>query len=96
MEIADTIAGVLMLGGGFLTFTIINYRILFMKLKKAERIPTPAPLIGGIAGAMLVICFMGLKHPMFILLPLLVDPGCIPLIVWFFVCLMLDLKGSNK
>ena len=92
MEIADTIAGCLMLGGAFLIFTIMNYRILFMRLKKVERIPSPAPLIGGVAGAMLIICFVGFKHPILLLIPLLIDPGSIPLIIWFLICMIEDFK----
>lgn len=92
MEIADTIAGCLMLGGAFLIFTIMNYRILFMRLKKVERIPSPAPLIGGVAGAMLIICFAGFKHPILLLIPLLIDPGSIPLIIWFLICMIEDFK----
>lgn len=92
MELADTIAGCLILGGIFLIFTIMNYRILFMRLKKVDRVPSPAPFIGGIAGVFLIICLWGFKYPVLILLPLLIDPGCIPLIIWFFICMINDLK----
>lgn len=92
MELADTITGCLLLGGTFLIFTIMNYRILYMRIKKVDRIPSPAPLIGGIAGAFLIVCFMGFKYPMLLLLPLVIDPGSIPLIVWFFICLIQDFK----
>lgn len=85
---ADTITGILLLGGTFLIFTVMNYRILFMKLKKAERIPSPAPLIGGLAGAFLVICFTGFEQPWLIILPLLIDPGCVLLIVRLLICLI--------
>lgn len=84
---ADTIAGCLLLGGLFLIFTVMNYRILFMRIKKTEKISSPAPLIGGIAGSLLVTCFAGFKHPVLIMLPLLIDPGCIPLIIWFIICI---------
>lgn len=92
MEIADTITGCLLLGGLFLIFTIMNYRILFMRLKKVERIPSPAPFIGGVAGAMLIVCFLGFKYPLLLVVPLLIDPGCIPLIIWFMICMISDLK----
>ena len=92
MLIADTIAGCLMLGGIFLIFTVMNYRILFMRINKAEKIPSPAPLIGGIGGAFLVICIAGFNHPVLILLPLLIDPGSIPLIIWCIICMLYDVK----
>lgn len=95
MEIADTIAGYLLLGGTFLFFTSINYGILFMRVKKVERIPSPAPLIGGIAGAMLMICIIGFNHPIYIMLPLFIDPGSIPLIIWFIICLVSDLRRKS-
>lgn len=93
MEIADTIAGCLMLGGIFLSCTIMNYRILYMRVKKVERIPSPTPLIGGIAGAILVFCLLGLKYPILLFVPLVIDPGCIPLIIWFLICMIMDFKG---
>ena len=95
MELADTITGIILLGGTFFIFTIINYRILFMRLKKVERIPSPAPLIGGIAGAMLVLCFVDSTHPMLLVIPLLIDPGSIPLVVWFLICVIKDFKGNE-
>lgn len=90
MGILDTIAGVVLLGGMFSIFTFINYRILFMRIRKAEKIPSPAPLIGGMAGAFLVICFAGFKYPWLIVLPLLIDPGSIPLIICLVICLVMD------
>lgn len=92
MKMADTVTGCLMLGGAFLIFTIMNYRILLMRFKKVEKIPSPAPFIGGVAGAFLVMCFMGFKHPILLLIPLLIDPGCIPLVIWFFICLISDYR----
>lgn len=94
MEIADTITGIILLGGIFLIFTIMNYRILFMRFKKVERIPSPAPFIGGIAGAFLIVCFWGVKYPWLLIVPLLIDPGCIPLVIRFFICLIMDIKGD--
>ena len=88
VELLDTIAGVIFLGAAFLFFTIINYRILFMKIRKDERIPSPTPFFGGIAGALLVYCLFRSQYPLLILLPLLIDPGSIPLIIYFFVCLI--------
>lgn len=89
---ADTIAGCLLLGGGFLIFTIMNYRILFMRLKRADYVPSPAPLIGGVLGALLVIALFGFKNTILILLPFIIDPGSIPLIVWFIICMIKDSK----
>lgn len=77
MDIADTIFGCLLLGGLFVGFTAVNYGILFMELKKAERIPSPAPIIGGVAGAALVACLTGFKYPWLIAIPLIIDPGCV-------------------
>ena len=85
----DTIFGILLLGGIFVTFTIMNYRILFLRIKdKSSYVPSPAPLIGGIAGAILVIALLGFNHPLFILLPLLIDPGSIPLFIKLIICLV--------
>lgn len=92
MEIADTITGCALLGGACIIFTVMNYRLLFMRIKKVEKIPSPAPLIGGINGALLVICFMGFKHPLLVLLPLIIDPGSIPLIIWFIICMISDFR----
>lgn len=92
MEIADTIAGCVILGGAFLIFTIMNYRILYMRIKKVERIPSPAPFIGGMAGAFLVVCFWGFRYPLLLVAPLLIDPGCIPLVIWFVICMIMDMK----
>lgn len=88
MKTADTVIGVLLLGGAFIIFTVINYRILFLRIKdKNSYVPSPAPFIGGLAGAILVIVLSGFSHPLFILLPLLIDPGSIPLIIEFIICL---------
>lgn len=89
MEIADTVIGVLLLGGAFVIFTIMNYRILFLRIKnKDSYVPSPAPLIGGLAGAILVIALSGFSHPLLILLPLLIDPGSIPLIIELIISLV--------
>lgn len=89
METADTVIGVLLLGGAFLTFTVMNYRILFLRIKdKKDYVPSPAPFIGGLAGAILVIALSGFSHPLVILLPLLIDPGSIPLIIELIICLV--------
>lgn len=89
MEIADNVLGVLLLGGAFVIFTFMNYRILFLRIKdKNSYVPSPAPLIGGLAGAILVIALSGFSHPLLILLPLLIDPGSIPLIIEFIICII--------
>lgn len=93
MDKYGAIVGYLLLGGGFLFFTGMNYGILIMRWKKAERIPSPAPLLGGFLGAVLVICIVGFRYPLLILLPFVIDPGSIPLlielIIWF-------IKGTRK
>ncbi|MBQ7989725.1 MAG: hypothetical protein IJ080_00590 [Oscillospiraceae bacterium] len=81
MNIADTIAGVVLLGGMFLIFTSVNIRIMILMIKKADHIPSMTPLIGGLAGAALVMALSGTEYPLLILLPLLIDPGSIPLII---------------
>lgn len=96
MEWADLITGCLLLGGAFIVFTVMNYRILFMRIKKAERIPSPAPLFGGVAGSLLVICLAGFRHIWLILLPLLVDPGSIPLLIWFVICVLQDVNRKES
>ena len=95
MDTADKVIGYLLTGGVFLMFTVINYRILFLMLKKAERIPSPAPFIGGIAGAVMMIAAFGYSHPWLILLPLLIDPGSIPLVIWFIICLFMDFRHKK-
>lgn len=92
MEIADIIAGYLLLGGLFLIFTVMNYRLLVMRIKKAEKIPSPAPFIGGLAGALLVITITGFDYPLLILVPLLIDPGSIPLLIWMIICIISDFR----
>ena len=91
MKTADTIVGILLLGGAFLIFTIMNYRILFLRIRNKNNnayVPSPAPLIGGLAGAILVIALTGSSHPLLILLPLLIDPGSIPLLIELLICLI--------
>lgn len=95
MNTADNVSGYLLTGGAFLIFTAINYRILFLMLKKADRIPSPAPFIGGIAGAVMMIAAFGFSRPWLILLPLLIDPGSIPLVIWFIICLLMDIKNKE-
>jgi len=80
-EIADKVFGYLLTGGAFLLFTSMNYRAVYLWLKKAEKVPSMVPLIGGIAGAVAVTAAFGFSHPLLILLPLLIDPGSIPLII---------------
>lgn len=94
MEIADTITGCLLLGIPFVAFTVMNYKILFMRIRKKEKIPSPAPIIGGLAGSILVMIFFRFEYPLLVVLPLIIDPGCIPLIIWFIVCMILDLTGK--
>lgn len=96
MELADTIVGCLLLGGGFLIFSIMNYRILFMRLKKADYVPSPAPWIGGVLGAFLVIALFGFRHALLIVLPFIIDPGSIPLMVWFIICVIKDFRSVRK
>ena len=89
MKTADTVIGILLLGGAFVIFTIMNYRILFLRIRdKDSYVPSPAPLIGGLAGAILVIALSGSSHPLLILLPLLIDPGSIPLIIELIIRLI--------
>ena len=95
MNTADNVSGYLLTDGAFLIFTAINYRILFLMLKKADRIPSPAPFIGGIAGAVMMIAAFGFSRPWLILLPLLIDPGSIPLVIWFIICLLMDIKNKE-
>lgn len=95
MEIADTILGFLLLGGAFLAFTIINYQILFLAKKKADYVPSMTPLLGGCAGAMLAVAVFGLDHPLLILLPLLIDPGSIPMLIRFIIAIFGKGNKSN-
>ena len=88
METADTIFGILLLGGAFLAFTLMNYRVIFLTIKKAEYIPSMAPFIGGVAGAVLVTVSTGFKYPLLILLPLLIDPGSIPIVIRLVISLV--------
>lgn len=93
MQTVELILACVLFGGLFLVFTGMNYRLLILTLKKAERIPSPAAFIGGISGAILVICLTGLKYPLLILLPLVLDPGSIPLLIRFIVWLI---KGKSE
>lgn len=95
MEIADTILGFLLLGGAFLAFTIINYQIVFLTIKKADYVPSMTPLIGGCAGAMLAVVVFGLDHPLLILLPLLIDPGSIPKLIRFIIAIFAKDHNTN-
>ena len=95
MEIADTILGFLLLGGAFLAFTIINYQIVFLAKKKADYVPSMTPLIGGCAGAMLAVAVFGLDHPLLILLPLLIDPGSIPMLIRFIIAIFAKDHNTN-
>lgn len=92
METVDNIVGYIFLGVPFVIFTVMNYRILFLSLKKAERVPSPAPFIGGVAGAVLIGIITGFKPGWLMLIPLIIDPGSVPLLVWFVICMIWDPK----
>lgn len=94
-SLGDMIVGYLLCGGAFIFFTGMNYyRLYLVFIKKPERIPSPAPFLGGISGAILMIAIFGFKKPLLILLPFIIDPGSIPLIIEFVFLLISDnIKG---
>ena len=53
------------------------------------------PLLGGCAGAMLAVVVFGLDHPLLILLPLLIDPGSIPMLIRFIIAILGKGNKSN-
>lgn len=86
----DEIAGILLLGGGFCFFTGINYSIIYRAKVKHEDMPSLTPFLGGICGAILMLALNGIHHPLRVLLPLLIDPGSIPLVLEFIVLIIME------
>lgn len=75
-------------GGGFLFFAGMHYHILYLRfIKHAEYIPSPAPFLGGILGAILVFVLTRFHWSWLILLPLVLDPGSIPFLIQCIVLL---------
>ena len=95
MYIFDSVIGYLLIGGIFLIFTAMNYHLLVLRRKKVDYIPSPAPFIGGLAGALLVIVIFGFKYPLLILLPLFIDPGSIPLVIRLIICMVRSEKNKS-
>ena len=87
---ADTIAGVVIFGGLFVFFAGINWHWFYCGLTRSGKSASPAPFIGGIAGAAAVLGVCGLHHPWPALVPLLLDPGCIPFLVYALICIVFD------
>ncbi|MBQ3918349.1 MAG: hypothetical protein II695_01625, partial [Oscillospiraceae bacterium] len=94
--LADKIAGVIVTGFLFVFFTFINWRIVYIGRVKKEKAASPAPLLGGLSGAILMLALFGKEHPFLIFLPFLLDYGCIPLFVEFLVVVVRDIKNSPK
>lgn len=80
-EIGGLIFTVLLLGGGFVFFSAVNYSILCHRWVKHEKTASLTPLLGGLCGAFLLLILNGTKHLPLLLIPLTVDPGCIPLML---------------
>ena len=93
--LADKIAGVIVTGFLFVFFTFINWRIVYIGRVKKEKAASPAPLLGGLSGAILMLALFGKEHPFLIFLPFLLDYGCIPLIVEFVIVLITDNKNKT-
>lgn len=76
---------------GWCIYCIYFYELLhtLYATEKNRKIPSPAPFIGGVAGAILVICLVGFK-PLFMILPLVIDPGSIPLVIWLIIYMVRD------
>ena len=77
----------LFFGGCFLFFTGMNYYIIYQAKVKKKDMPSLTPFLGGISG---VICILttGFLYPWLLLLPLLIDPGSIPLVIEFIVLII--------
>lgn len=92
---ADNIAAIVLFGGGFLFFTSINYIYLYTtRIKKEGSSSFPAPFLGGIFGVISMVAIVGLKPVA--LLPLIIDPGSIPLVVYFLYCILTELFDRGK
>ena len=70
----------------------INYCLIFKGIKNAklpedeqERLPSGAPLYGGIFCAVGVLIALRFKHPWTALIPLLIDPGGISGLAYAFI-----------
>jgi hypothetical protein len=93
---ADTIAGVLISGALFVFFTFINWRNVYIWLVKKEKAASPAPLLGGLSGAIMMLGLFGSGHPFLIFLPFLLDYGCIPLLVEFLILVIRERKDRHN
>lgn len=87
-EIGAKIFCAVLLGGGFLFFTFINYSIIYRARIKHENTPSLTPFLGGTSGALFMLLMIGAKKPLLILLPLLIDPGSIPIVIEFIVLII--------
>lgn len=93
---ADTIFGTIIFGGLFLFFTGVNYLYVYHAWIKKEKTPSPAPFLGGIFGAITMLGLFGLKKPFLIVLPLFIDVGSIPFLIYFIVVVVKELFMDKK
>ena len=93
---ADTIFGTIIFGGLFLFFTGVNYLYVYHAWIKKEKTPSPAPLLGGIFGAITMTGLFGLKNPFLIVLPFFIDVGSIPFLIYFIVVVVKELFEDMK
>lgn len=90
----DKIFAAILCFGAFLFFTISNYQIIFRAKIKHEHTPSLTPFLGGISGALGVLAAVGTGYPLLIVLPLLADPGSIPLVIEFIYLLIFGTKSK--
>lgn len=78
------------LGSLGLFFIIINAVLFYKGWIKKEKCPSRTPFLGGIFCAAAILLVVDKKYYFLAIIPMLLDWGCIPTIIEFFIVLFLD------
>ena len=93
---ADKIGGIILLGAVSLFFIVINGRIFWNNMIAKKKWISEAPLIGGLLGGITILLIVGRKYWFLALIPMVLDWGCIPLIVRFILTILSEFITPPK
>lgn len=93
---ADKIGGIILLSAVSLFFIVMNGRIFWNNMIAKKEWISEAPLIGGLLGGAAVLLIFGREYWFLALIPMVLDWGCIPLIVRFILTILYEFKDPPK
>lgn len=93
---ADKIGGIILLSAVSLFFIVTNGRIFWNNMIAKEKWISEAPLIGGLLGGIAILLIVGRKYWFLALIPMVLDWGCIPLIVRFILAILSEFITPPK